>query len=49
MIRIHVPKLDINKGFESADKDELNQCFDAIQELTDFANIVEIMNSITLR
>ncbi len=49
MIRIHVPKLDIIKGFELVDKDELNQCFDAIQELTDFANIVEIMNSITLR
>ena len=49
MIRIHVPKLDIIKGFELVDKDELNQCFDAIQELTDFANIVEIMNSIALR
>ena len=49
MIRIHVPKLDIIKGFELVNKNELNQCFDAIQELTDFANIVEMMNSITLR
>ena len=49
MIRIHVPKLDIKKGFESVDKDELNQCFDAIKELTDFANMIEIANSIAFR
>lgn len=49
MIRIHVPKLDILKGFEFVDSDELNQCFDAIKELTDFANIIEIANSITSR
>ena len=49
MIRIHVPKLDIIKGFDSVDKDELNQCFDAIKELTDFANIIEMANSITSR
>ena len=47
MIRIHVPKLDIMKGFEYADKDELNRCFEAIKELTDFANIVETARSIT--
>ena len=46
MIRIHVPKIDILKGFEFVNKDELNQCFDAIKELTDLANIVEIANSI---
>ncbi|MBR3108191.1 MAG: hypothetical protein IKH30_13590 [Clostridia bacterium] len=49
MIRIHVPKLDIIKGFEFVDKDELDQCFDAIKELTDFANIIEMTNSITAR
>ena len=49
IIRIHVPKLDIMKGFENVDKDELNQCFDTIKELTDFANMVEIANSITFR
>ena len=49
MIRIHVPKLDIMKGFESVDIEELNQCFDAIKELTDFANMIEIANSIALR
>ena len=49
MIRIHVPKLDMIKGFESVDIDELNQCFDAIKELTDFANIIEMTNSITFR
>lgn len=46
MIRLHVPKLDIKKGFEFVDTDELNQCFDAIKELTDFANIIEMTISI---
>ena len=49
IIRIHVPKLSIMKGFEFVDKDELAQCFDAIKELTDFANIIEVANSITSR
>lgn len=49
LIRIHVPKIEILKGFESVDKDELNQCFDAIMELTDFANMIEMANSITSR
>lgn len=49
MFRIHVPKLDILKGFEFVDSDDLNRCFDAIQELTDFANIIEVANSITER
>lgn len=40
MIRIHVPKLSIMKGFESIDKDELNQCFDAVTELTDLASLI---------
>ena len=46
MLRLHVPKLDIKKGFEFVDTDELNQCFDAIKELTDFANIIEMTNSV---
>ncbi len=49
MIRIHVPQLNIMKGFEFVDKDELNQCFDAIKELTDFANMIELANEITIR
>lgn len=49
MIRIHVPKLSILKGFESVDKEELDKCFDAIKELTDFANMIEMANSITSR
>ncbi len=49
MIRLHVPKLDIIKGFECIDKTKLNQCFEAIKKLTDFANIIEMTNSITLR
>ena len=47
MIRMHFPQLDIMKGFKNTDKDELNQCFEAIKELTDFANIIEIARSIT--
>lgn len=49
MIRIHVPKIDMLKGFEFVDEDELRQCFNAIKEFTDFANIVEMINSITYR
>ncbi len=49
MLRIHVPKLDILKGFELVDKDELNQCFNAIKELTDFANIIETANSLAFK
>ena len=49
MIRVQVPKLDIKKGFELVDKDELNQCFDIIKEFTDFANIIEMANSIALK
>ena len=49
IIRIHVPKLDMEKGFEWADKDELDQCFEAIKELADFANIIEMTRSIAGR
>ena len=38
MIRVHVPKMDMKKGFEYVDRDELDQCFETIKELTDFAN-----------
>ena len=49
MIRIHVPQLDIEKGFECVDKDELDQCFNAVKELTDFANLIEMTSSIAGR
>lgn len=49
MIRIHVPELDIEKGFEAIDLDELNKCFEAIKELTEFANMIEMANSIAFR
>ena len=49
VIRIHVPKLDIQKGFEFVDEDELNVCFDTVKELTDFANMIETASKITLR
>ena len=46
MFRMHVPKLDILKGFEHIDRDELDQCFDAIKDLTDFANVIAMAHSI---
>ena len=49
MFRMHVPKLDMLKGFEHVDKDELDQCFEAIKELTDLTSIIEIGSSIALR
>ena len=45
MIRIHVPKLNIMKGFEFVDQDDLDQCFDAIKELTDLASVIAAANS----
>ena len=47
MLRMRVPQLDIDKGFDEVDKDELNQCFDAVKELTDLANIVKMAYAIT--
>lgn len=49
MIRAHVPKLDIPKGFDSLKLGELDQCLDTVKELTDFANIIEMTSSIALR
>lgn len=49
MLRIHVPNLDMEKGFEFVNLKELNKCFSAIKELTDFANMIEVANSITER
>ena len=46
MIRIHVPKLDIESGFESISSGELNKCFNAVKELTDFANMIEMAHSL---
>ena len=49
MIRVSVPKLLIEESFENVDKNKLRQCFDVIQEFADFANIIELADSITLR
>ena len=49
MLRIHVPKLDIEKGFAAVDVDELNKCFETIKELTEFANMIEMANSIAFK
>ena len=47
MLRIRVPQLNIEKGFDFVDKDELNQCFDAVKDWTDFANMVKMMFAMT--
>ena len=47
MMRIRVPQLDIDKGFDEVDQDALNQCFDAVKEWTDFVNMVKMMYAIT--
>jgi len=46
--RSHVPKLDMLRGFDAVDQDELEQCFIVIRELTDFANVVEMAHSMAL-
>ena len=49
MIRVRVPKLDIVSGFEAVDKDDLDQCFDAVKELTELANVIATASSIVSR
>ena len=49
MIRMIVPKIDMLKGFEYVDTEELNECLDAVKELTDFANIVALTVSIAVK
>ena len=49
MIRVRVPKLIIEEGFAAVNKEDLNNCFEVIRELTEYANMIELANSITLR
>ena len=46
MIRMIVPSLDIKKGFDAIDKMNLDNCFEAVKELTDLANMIKIGSSL---
>jgi len=46
-LRIEVPKLKVKEPFEMTSKSDLKACFDAIQTLVDFANIVENAHGIS--
>lgn len=46
-LRIEVPKLKVKEPFEMTSKADLKACFDAIQTLVDFANIVESMHCVS--
>ena len=41
MLRMKVPELDNYRSFNDVNFDDLNKCFQAISELTDFANLIE--------
>jgi len=45
-IRIKVPPFDMRTSFENVEKKDLDKCFDAIQQLTDLANIIDLICSI---
>lgn len=40
-LRIKVPELDMERPFEDYEEKEIPECFEAIQELIDFANIAQ--------
>ena len=40
-LRIKVPELDMERPFEDYEEKEILECFEAIQELIDFANIAQ--------
>lgn len=46
-LQISVPELDISKRFEDADLKDLQICFEAIQELIGFVEIVSLTNGIS--
>lgn len=45
-LRIKVPELDMQRPFEDYDEKEVRECFDAIQELIDFANIAQSISKL---
>lgn len=46
-LRIEVPKIPMEAVFEEMDQSDIKKCFDAIQTLSDFANMVEDARSIS--
>ena len=46
-LRIEVPKMPLTAVFEHMEEMDIRKCFDAIQALTDFANMVEDAHSIS--
>lgn len=46
-LRIEVPKMPVAAVFEHIEDSDIRKCFDAIQMLTDFANLVEDTHSIS--
>lgn len=45
-LELSVPKLNMQKPFESSDIDDIQTCFDAISELVKFADIAALTNKI---
>ena len=46
-LRIEVPKIPLTAVFEDMETTDIKKCFDAIQALTDFANLIEDTFSIS--
>lgn len=46
-LRIEVPKIPLTAVFEHIEKADIKKCFDAIQVLVDFANMIEDIHSIS--
>ena len=47
--RINVPSITMKEPFETWNTHDLNECFEAIQELTDLANMFSVINKIVTR
>lgn len=45
-IRIKVPPFEMRSDFDDVSRKDLDKCFDAIQQLTDLANIIALSHSI---
>lgn len=47
-LRIKVPELDMERPFEDYEGEEIPECFEAIQELIDFANIAQSISKLDI-
>lgn len=48
-LRIEVPKIPLDAVFEDVEESEIKKCFDTIQSLADFANLIEDINAVSAR